>query len=620
MISPIHFLFCNLVISILLGVLLLIRRLGGRHLAATARYRLWYLFIAALFLPFCPPVVQRDLSPQSLFLRLRQLLSVGKDSDILTASAVRTQTQVSSEAVIRDFSAAVSGSGVSLSRILFVIWVIGMLAVSLYFAGSLWQVRRIRRRAFLITRETEPELFRLFSDCRRTLSLRRPVRLYASCETESPVSFGLIRPVVLIPQDLDILSTEKELRFIFLHELQHCRNQDGLLNLFICTLETLYWFNPFLWYGFGQMKRDREMACDHAVLGRIGREERIPYGLTILHFASAVRQGFFASPLSGIGSSLSATRQRIAAIAEYERASFGQKIKSAGLSALLFALIFCLTPMLSAYASGAPAFHLTDERWRQADVSDLFDGQDGAFVLYDMKNDTYQIYNKERCEQRYSPASTFKIYSGLFALEEGLIRPDASGLSWDGSAQPFAAWMQDQTLSSAMQNSVNWYFQNLDYRMGSLRLSSYYSRIGYGNGDISGGLKSYWADSSLQISPLEQVRLLAGLLSGDWDFAPENVQAIKDALLLSEDTAAGVRLYGKTGSSKSTSEEAASHTASDRTEAAASLPDSAGSGWFVGFVETSDNTFCFAVHLEGEGCDGTRAADTALSVLHRLLF
>ena len=52
--------------------------------------------------------------------------------------------------------------------------------------------------------------------------------------------------------------------------------------------------------------------------------------------------------------------------------------------------------MLSAYASGAPAFHLTDERWRQADVSDLFDGQDGAFVLYDMKNDTYQIYNKER--------------------------------------------------------------------------------------------------------------------------------------------------------------------------------------------------------------------------------
>src|SRR5699024_6904379 len=114
-------------------------------------------------------------------------------------------------------------------------------------------------------------------------------------------------------------------------------------------------------------------------------------------------------------------------------------------------------------------------------------------------------------------------------------RPDASGQSWDGSAQPFAAWMQDQTLSSAMQNSVNWYFQNLDYRMGSLRLSSYYSRIGYGNGDISGGLKSYWADSSLQISPLEQVRLLAGLLSGDWDFAPENVQAIKDALLLSED-------------------------------------------------------------------------------------
>ena len=600
MISPLSFLMCNIVVSILLGMVLLIRKAAGRHLTAKARYRLWYLFTASLFLPFCPTELLRNLPLRPFFVWLRNVWAAGSFSAAGAMAADSGSASAVSGTAIRDFSAAVAASGPSLPRILLVVWIAGMLAVGLYFFGALWQIRRMLRQAFPVTKQAEPELYRLFSDCRRSLSVRQPVRLYTSCAIQTPVSCGLLHPAVIIPQDLDIVSTEEELRFIFLHELQHCKSRDALLNLLVCAAETLYWFNPFLWYGFCQLKKDRELACDHAVLCRVGQENRTLYGLAILRFTEARRQGIFASPLSGIGTGASATRQRIAAIAQYQAVTPGQKLKSAGIFFLVFVLVLSAVPFLTAHASGTPAFHLTGERWQEAAVSDLFCGRDGGFVLYDMGDDSYYIYNRTHCETRFAPASTYKICSGLFALEEGCIKPDASGQPWDGSAQPFDTWMQDQTLTTAMHNSVNWYFQNLDARMGTLRLAAYYSRVSYGNCDISGGVRNYWADSSLKISPLEQVRFLSGFLTNQWGFSPENVQAVKDALLLSEDPAAGIRLYGKTGTS-------------------ADADGTAHSGWFTGFLETPEHTYCFAVHMEGDGCDGNAAADTALAALRRVL-
>ena len=459
-------------------------------------------------------------------------------------------------------------------------------------------IHKIKPNAFLVTAESEPDLYRQFSSCVRELSLRQKVKLYASCDIQNPVSCGWLRPAVIIPQDLDIVSSEEELRFIFLHELQHCRHKDALLNLLVCVLEIPYWFNPLIWYGFRQLQKDREIACDHAVIDHVGISERMNYGLTILRFARHAGQGVFASPLSGISSSASTTKQRIMEITEYRPATALQRLKSAGIFLLIFLLLFGTSPLLSAYASGSPVFHLTDEAWTEADVAESFGGRDGSFVLYDMQTENYYIYNKEKSEERISPASTYKIYSSLFALEEGLITPESSTQQWDGSEQPFPEWMHDQTLTSAMQDSVNWYFQNLDRQMGLPALASYYSRIGYGNCDLSGGAGNYWSNS-LAISPLEQVRLLSGLLSNTWDFASENIRAVKDAMLLSEHSVSGGRLYGKTGTSN---------------------PDGGTqSGWFVGFLETGETTYCFAVNLQGEGCDGSTAADVALQSLTTIL-
>lgn len=86
---------------------------------------------------------------------------------------------------------------------------------------------------------------------------------------------------------------------------------------------------------------------------------------------------------------------------------------------------------------------------------------------------------------------------------------------------PFEAWNADQTLQSAMASSVNWYFQSVDEQLGTTSVYDYIKEIGYGNKNMSGDFSTYWMESSLKISPIEQVELLTQLQNNNFGFAPE---------------------------------------------------------------------------------------------------
>lgn len=120
---------------------------------------------------------------------------------------------------------------------------------------------------------------------------------------------------------------------------------------------------------------------------------------------------------------------------------------------------------------------------------------------------------------RVAPNSTYKLYSALFGLENNIITPANSLIRWNGESYPFEAWNKDQTLQSAMTSSVNWYFQSIDEQLGSSAVQNYLRNIGYGNEDLSGDFSSYWMESSLKISPVEQVELLTKLYNNDFGFA-----------------------------------------------------------------------------------------------------
>ena len=292
-------------------------------------------------------------------------------------------------------------------------------------------------------------------------------------------------------------------------------------------------------------------------------------------------------------------KRRITNIATYEKPTLRKRFKGMLSFLLTSILLFGLTPFVSTYAADETHYqqNVSSKNNSKIDLSDYFGEYEGSFVLYDLKHDTWKIHDKERASLRVAPNSTYKLYSALFGLENNIITPANSLIRWNGESYPFEAWNKDQTLQSAMTSSVNWYFQSIDEQLGSSAVQNYLRNIGYGNEDLSGDFSSYWMESSLKISPVEQVELLTKLYNNDFGFAPENIKAVKDSIhIASSDTS---NFYAKTGTGRVNGQDV--------------------NGWFIGFIERTDNTYFFATNIHAKDhADGSTAAEITMSVLSNM--
>lgn len=388
-----------------------------------------------------------------------------------------------------------------------------------------------------------------------------------------------------------------DMRYILLHELQHYKHKDAIASYLMNFFGVLYWFNPLVWYALKEMRSDREVACDTSVLKLLSENDYEDYGDTLINFAEKISLSPFPFA-AGISGNMKQMQKRIINISSYENPSVWKKIKGFTAFGIIAVMLLGLTPMLSTYAADQSYYKwdISPEKIDLVDLSAYFNGYEGSFVLYDLKGDTWSIYDMEHATLRTAPNSTYKIYDALFGLEEGIITPEAS-LAWNGTDYPFEAWNADQNLYSAMESSVNWYFQEIDRQIGVSALRNYVKKIGYGNENINSDLSSYWMQSTLKISPVEQVELLKDLYNNDFGFTLENVNTIKDSICLfsSDDRS----FYGKTGTGRIDGQDV--------------------NGWFVGFVCTNGNTYFFATNIQGNAnATGNSASEITKSILSEL--
>jgi TonB family protein len=85
---------------------------------------------------------------------------------------------------------------------------------------------------------------------------------------EVPETFGIVRPVILLPLDASTWPEER-LRVVLAHELVHIERRDWLTQLIAQVAACVYWFHPLAWFALSQMRKERELACDDGVL-RLG--------------------------------------------------------------------------------------------------------------------------------------------------------------------------------------------------------------------------------------------------------------------------------------------------------------------------------------------------------------
>ena len=589
----IHFLISNIFICIFTLVIIGTKKLLKKYLSAATQYHLWFLLFLLLAVPFFP--VQIHGSQLFSWLHFFQTDS-GLNSGTDTLSKLTSNTQNNLLNQVNDFSVSISSrfSG-GLNTILFLIWIMGVMIMAVFTLHSLNYVRSIKRSALPLQNQ---QVKTIYYDCLKELKTSHQVPVYSTAFLKSPVLIGIIHPRIYIPIHLISELNPDDMRFMLLHELQHYRHKDTLIGFLMVISNILYWFNPFVWYALKEIHCDRELACDSAVLQMISTDEYQAYGMTLINFAEKLSS--FSSPVAvGMSGNFRQMKRRILNIAIFRKETLYQKMRALIIYLVISAVFIGCTPILSIGASTQDVYHFhdTDKNLSLLDVSAIFGSYDGSFVLYDNHLDSWKIYNLEEANKRIPPDSTYKIYDALLGLESGIITPEHSSMAWNGEHFSYSAWENDQDLNSAMQNSVNWYFQTMDSQLGLNKIQEFLNEIEYGNQTTSSNLKLYWSDFSLKISPIEQVELLKKFNTNGFHLHSPNVLSVKNAIKIA-DTSDGT-FYGKTGTGCIDGQDI--------------------SGWFIGYIETSDNIYYFATNIQSDSnATGKKALEITSAILKKL--
>lgn len=586
----VRFGICNLFLCGIIGILFLARHLFRNILSARMQYHLWFLLLGLLIVPFLP--FRLFKFPQIiLWFQTLSISPVSKAEHTIGKAATLNQT--TGNAWMEDLTLSVDNKiSSSIGWLLLILWICGIVVALAAMIKSALCLRALKKSSLPLQNRKIEDLYQC---CLKESGITKNIPIYSTVFLKSPIITGLFRPRIYLPIPLISDGNETDIRYMLLHELQHYKHKDGIVNYLMNIAKIIYWFHPLVRYALNEMKNDCEIACDTSVLNQLNHTDYIAYGDTLLHFAEKISLTPFPFA-SGISGSMKQMKRRITNIATYEKPTLRKWFKGMLSFLLTSILLFGLTPFVSTYAADETHYqqNVSSKNNSKIDLSDYFGEYEGSFVLYDLKHDTWKIHDKERASLRVAPNSTYKLYSALFGLENNIITPANSLIRWNGESYPFEAWNKDQTLQSAMTSSVNWYFQSIDEQLGSSAVQNYLRNIGYGNEDLSGDFSSYWMESSLKISPVEQVELLTKLYSNDFGFAPENIKAVKDSIHIA--SSATGNFYAKTGTGRVNGQDV--------------------NGWFIGFIERTDNTYFFATNIHAKDhADGSTAAEITMSVL-----
>jgi beta-lactamase regulating signal transducer with metallopeptidase domain len=149
------------------------------------------------------------------------------------------------------------------------------------------------------------------------LALKRTVRVFYSDRINTPMTYGIWKPVILFPANTD-WQDKTLLRYILTHESTHIRRFDVLVKGLLAAAVCVHWFNPLVWVMYVLANRDIELACDETVVWSCGEAFKSAYASALIELEE--KKGRF-SPLCN-GFAKNAVEERIKAIMKFKRSSF----------------------------------------------------------------------------------------------------------------------------------------------------------------------------------------------------------------------------------------------------------------------------------------------------------
>ena len=161
----------------------------------------------------------------------------------------------------------------------FIVWCAGMIPAALFFVISYL-------RCLMEFRTALPVRSHYVEKWLEQQTLKRPVLVRQSDRISTPLTYGIFRPVILMPKKTD-WKNEKQLQYILTHEYVHIYRYDTVTKLLAACALCVHWFNPFVWVMYRLFNRDIELACDESVIRQFGEKSKSAYSLMLVNMEAA---------------------------------------------------------------------------------------------------------------------------------------------------------------------------------------------------------------------------------------------------------------------------------------------------------------------------------------------
>ena len=225
------------------------------------------------------------------------------------------------------------------------------------------------------------KILNLLSDCEEKLKIKTRVELSCNPLIASPMLIGFFSPRIILPvREWE----DKELSYIFVHELVHYKQGDMFYKWLIQIVVCAHWFNPFVYLLEKEVNKSCELSCDEKVISALDDDERREYGDTLISFLKA--DNTYKSSLASVTLTEGAEqiKERLGAIMKFRKHS---KMNLAITTVFTVAVCFCFLT-IGAYA--APVMDSEPLHIRENQVAalnpDLTIRIDNAPVLIENKN------------------------------------------------------------------------------------------------------------------------------------------------------------------------------------------------------------------------------------------
>ncbi|HDG8556865.1 TPA: beta-lactam sensor/signal transducer BlaR1 [Staphylococcus aureus] len=551
-------------------LLLFFRYILKRYFNYMLNYKVWYLTLLAGLIPFIPIKFS--------FFKFNNL---NNQEPTVESNSHNLNPNINTTKPVHEFTTDIyKFNWDSIDNICTVIWIVLVIILSFKFLNSLLYLKYLKKQSLYLNEKEKDKINKILFNhqYKRNIVIRKAESIH------SPITFWYGKYIILIPSLYFKSINDKKLKYIILHEYAHAKNRDTLHLIIFHISSIAMSYNPLIQIVKRKMIHDNEVEADRFVLNNINKNEFKSYAEAIMD--SVLKTSFFNKNIlsHSFNGKKSLLKRRLINIKE-------GNLKKQSKLILIFICIFTFFIMIiqSQFLMGQS---LTDYNYKKPlqsdyqilDESKNFGSNSGSFVMYSMKKDKYYIYNEKESRKRYSPDSTYKIYLALFGLDRHIISDKNSRMSWNHNHYPFDSWNKDQDLNTAIQNSVNWYFERISNQLSKNYTSDQLKQLNYGNKNL-GSYKAYWLEDSLKISNLEQVIVLKNMMEQNNHFSKNEKKQLSSSLLIRKNE--NYELYGKTGTGI--------------------VNGKYNNGWFVGYVITNHDKYYFSTHLSDEKASGENA-------------